>query len=331
MNIARSPALFAMLAMLHASDVLAQRSAPRDYPIIDMHLHAMRANSFGPPPQPICMGQMTLLGWDPAQSLNPGTLTACNQPVPSAETDDQLMRRTLAILERENIIGVTSGPGLRDWRAAAPERLIPGLLTAFGNLTPDSLRALLRSGEVRVLGEITTQYRGLSPAAPELDAYWSVAEEFDVPVGIHMGSGPPGIPMIGARTYRAASGRPLHLEEVLSRHPRLRVYVMHAGYPYIDELISLLLLYPQVYVDVGVIGWATPRPAFHQYLMRLVEAGLAQRVMFGSDQMVWPEAIEVTIQAIETAEFLTPTQKRDIYYENARRFLRLDATVGAAK
>jgi hypothetical protein len=45
--------------------------------------------------------------------------------------------------------------------------------------------------------------------------------------------------------------------------------------------------------------------------------------MFGSDQMVWPEALEHAIRAIESAEFLSEQQKRDILYENAARFLRL--------
>jgi hypothetical protein len=329
MNLSRWLVTGFLLTTWLAPDVYSQRSsAARDYPIIDMHLHAMRAASYGPPPQRVCMGQMTLLGWDPRQPLNPTSLVNCDTPVLSARTDDELMRQTLAILERENIIGVTSGPRLAEWRAAAPERTIPGLLTAFGNLTPDGLRAQLQAGSVRVLAEVTTQYRGLGPNAPELDPYWSVAEEFDVPVGIHMGSGPPGSPMMGGRTYRAATGRPLLLEEILVRHPRLRVYVMHAGYPYADELISLMLLYPQVHADVGVIAWATPRPAFHQFLKRLVDAGLVQRVMFGSDRMVWPEAITATIEAIETADFLTAAQKRDVFSENARRFLRLDASRG---
>jgi hypothetical protein len=45
--------------------------------------------------------------------------------------------------------------------------------------------------------------------------------------------------------------------------------------------------------------------------------------MFGSDQMIWPEAIERAIQSIEDAPFLTEQQKRDILYNNAARFFRL--------
>jgi hypothetical protein len=48
--------------------------------------------------------------------------------------------------------------------------------------------------------------------------------------------------------------------------------------------------------------------------------------MFGSDQMIWPGLIEPAIRSIEQATFLTPKQKRDIFYNNAARFLRLSKT-----
>ena len=56
---------------------------------------------------------------------------------------------------------------------------------------------------------------------------------------------------------------------------------------------------------------------------RLVDAGLGNRLMYGSDAGVWPDAIRLSIEALEAATFLTPTQRRDILYNNAARFLRL--------
>lgn len=58
-------------------------------------------------------------------------------------------------------------------------------------------------------------------------------------------------------------------------------------------------------------------------LRRLVDAGFGKRIMFGSDQMIWPQAIGNGIDTIEHADFLTTEQKRDILYNNAARFLRL--------
>ncbi|MEJ2542260.1 MAG: amidohydrolase family protein [Gemmatimonadota bacterium] len=148
-----------------------------------------------------------------------------------------------------------------------------------------------------------------------------MAEALDIPVGIHIGPGPPGVFHLGSEGYRARLHSALTLEPVLVRHPKLRVYIMHAGFPMIDDLLALLYAHPQVYVGVGVIVFT--RPDFDGYLRRIVEAGHGNRVMFGSDQMVWPEVIERSIDRIEGLPFLTERQKRDILYDNAARFLRL--------
>jgi predicted TIM-barrel fold metal-dependent hydrolase len=43
--------------------------------------------------------------------------------------------------------------------------------------------------------------------------------------------------------------------------------------------------------------------------------------------MVWPEAIGMAIEGIESAKFLSKEEKRDIFYNNAARFLKLKETV----
>ena len=140
-----------------------------------------------------------------------------------------------------------------------------------------------------------------------------------------MGPGPPGAAYFpDMKTYRARLSSPLELEEALIKHPNLRVWIMHAGWPMIDDLLALLWAHPQVYVDTGVIDFVIPRAAFHRYLQRIVEAGFEKRIMFGSDQMNWAKAIDYALESINTAPFLTEEQKRDILYNNAARFLRLD-------
>lgn len=66
-----------------------------------------------------------------------------------------------------------------------------------------------------------------------------------------------------------------------------------------------------------------PRAQFHDALKRMVDAGFEKRILFGSDQMYWPDAIGEAIRAIDEAPFLSAQQKRDIFYGNAARFLRL--------
>jgi predicted TIM-barrel fold metal-dependent hydrolase len=103
----------------------------------------------------------------------------------------------------------------------------------------------------------------------------------------------------------------------------MRVYVMHAGMPMVDEMIMLMNAHPQVYVDISADNWGVPRKEFHLTLKRLVDAGYGKRIMFGSDQMAWTGVVPIAIASIKEAPFLTESQKRDILYNNAARFLRL--------
>jgi uncharacterized protein len=250
----------------------------------------------------------------------------CSDPVWSPATDEALMNETLAVLKRRNIIGVLSGTAdrVKRWRELAPDHIIPGLGFQLGPKAPsvEEVRRLHGAGDLAVLAEVSNQYVGIAPDDPAFEPYLAMAEEADLPVGIHIGTGPPGAPYLGFGKYRARLHSALLLEEPLLRHPKLRMYVMHAGWPMIDDLLSLFWAHPQVYAEVGAIDWALPRPEFHRYLQRIVEAGFGKRVMFGSDQMVWPGVIERAIESIESAPFLSATQKRDILYNNAARFLR---------
>jgi predicted TIM-barrel fold metal-dependent hydrolase len=243
------------------------------------------------------------------------------------------MEATIAIMERRNIIGVTSGPQRNVWQDRVGDRIIPGT-QYFMNLRPappvDFLRQQILAGAFRVFAEITIQYAGIEPSDPEFEPYVALAEELDIPMGIHVGPGPPGAPYLFAPNYRARLHSPLLYEDILIRHPDLRLYLMHAGWPMLDDLLALMWAHPQVYVGVGVISWGLPPAEFHRYLRTIVEAGFGDRVMFGSDHMVWPGALEFAIENIESAEYLSDQQNRDILYNNAARFLKLsDAEIAA--
>jgi len=313
----------------------SSQSSNRDsLPIIDMHLHAVAADHLGPPPLATCT-PMPVPAWDPNRPYHEifaamHKTPPCPDPVWSPETDDELMSQTIEVMERLNIVGVLSGhepDRIATWMAAAPERFIPGLVLRFSEtgavLSTDSLRGLHSAGRLAVLGEVVNQYAGITPDDERMRPYWELAEELDIPVGIHVGTGPPGVIYLGSRGHLARLNSPLTMEEVLIRHPRLRVYLMHAGYPMLDDLLAVLYAHPQVYVDVGIIVYQRPRPEFYRYLRAIVEAGYGNRVMFGSDQMVWPGAIERAVEVIREAPFLSEEQKRDILYNNAARFLRL--------
>ena len=297
-------------------------------PIIDMHLHAHTLSMYGTPPPAVCTNdqEITFPGLDPREPVTFAALRRCRAPLRAPNTDTELLRGMLEMLERYNIRAVATGrlDEVTKWRSAAPDRIIPATpFDDYEKREPAALRRLFSEGKFAVFAEISSQYNGLSPTNPSLEPYFALAEELDIPVGIHMGEGPPGAAYVSSPKYRARLTSPLLLEELLLRHPRLRVYVMHYGSPLVDEMISMLFSHPQLYVDVAGNDWSLPRKEFHGHLRRLVEAGFGKRIMFGSDAMVWPQTIPIAIQSIESADFLTSEQKRDIFYNNAARFLRL--------
>jgi uncharacterized protein len=293
--------------------------------MLDMHLHAHTLAMYGDPPPSVCTKdqEIVLPGVDPRDSMTYERVKSCPAPLRAPTTDAELLRMTVERLERYNMRAVTTGPleEVTGWRAAAPERIIPAVpFDEYERREPDAYRRLVAEGRIAAFAEISGQYAGLVPGDESLEPYLALAEELDIPVGIHMGEGPPGAAYRGSPRFRARLSSPFLLEEVLLRHPRLRVYVMHYGSPLVDEMIAMLYAHPQLYVDIGANDWLPPRKQFHDHLRRLVDAGFGKRILFGSDQMVWPEAIE----SVESAEFLTEAQKRDILYHNAARFLRLD-------
>ncbi len=322
--------LFFVLQLLFLPSVVHPQQQP--LPIIDMHLHASSLDDFGGG-VPVCTNDQKIVypGWDPKEPIVFGQLKRCESPMPAAASDEALMRESLALLERLNIYAVTSGAQDRvnEWRAASPQRVIPALsftTSRPGPRTPEEFRQLHAAGKLAVLAENGAQYHGKTLGDESYDAFFALAEELDIPVGVHLGEGPVGgAHFLGGPTpsaYRARLTSPFQLEEVLIRHPRLRIYVMHYASPLVDEMIALLFSHPQVYVDIACNNWSLPREYFYSQLKRLIDAGFEERIMWGSDQMAWPGTIEVAIETIEEAPFLSTKQKRDIFYNNAARFLR---------
>jgi predicted TIM-barrel fold metal-dependent hydrolase len=311
---------------------VAQTTATPPPPIIDMHMHAKTADWLGPPPVALCIPLHSHFAWhDPKQPFQDRFVSSfkrppCAKPFWSPATDEDLLQRTLAVMKRRNVIGILSGQPelLQKWRAASPDRFIPSVeLEIDGKqLSPTSILRLIEARQASVLGEVTNQFSGVAPDDERMRPYWALAEALDIPVGIHMQEGPPGAAFLFP-AYRVRLSNPLLLEDVLVRHPKLRVFVMHYGTPFLDEMVAMLHAYPNLYVETGGIQWAHPREYFYAQLKQLIDAGLGKRVMFGSDTFTWPELLEVSIQTIEEAPFLSPEQKRDILYNNAARFLRL--------
>ena len=293
------------------------RNNAKSYPIIDIHMHSFQWDVYGHPPPP---------------NLITGKR-------PAARSNTEVIKAYIAEMDRHNIV-LAVGSGelemVKKMKAQVPNRFIGGIefpkYTAPVNKRMEKwpslneLRRLYESGELKIMGEITAQYAGVAPNDPKLEPYFALAEELDIPVCLHTGFGPPMSPYMGDPDFRMRHGNPLLLEDVLVNHPRLRVFIAHGGYPYLEETIALMLMYRQVYVDISAIDWLLTQEEFQTYLQRLVQARLGERIMFGTDQMIWPETVGISIDAINSATFLSEEQKQNIFFNNAARFLRLDTS-----
>ncbi|SFO83078.1 amidohydrolase family protein [Qipengyuania nanhaisediminis] len=327
--------LLVSLPMLLA---LAPSSAFGREPIIDMHMHADATSDY-PPNMYYCVPLMDL---EPAiehssdigqQYLKAWQAAECDDPIVPADSDEVLMRQTIERLEANNAIALLQGPPdrVKDWMKAAPGRFIPSIQFSVERDDHEDLgwlREALTNGGFVMLGEVTNQYRGIAPNDPRMNGVWALMEELDVPIGYHMGTGPPGASTI-IPSYRVSAGNPILLEDVLSGHPSLRISIQHMATGFQDELKMMLWTYPQLYVELsGPITWSRN---FHTDLKALVDAGLENRILFGVDALIWPELLDRSIEIIEGAEYLSEEQKRKILFENAVRFLKLDPEDTRAK
>jgi len=169
----------------------------------------------------------------PPRILCPNDVTPCARPPSAYTTDKALIEGTLEFMRRHNIVrAITSNHDfdrLSEWTNADPKRFLisPTLSGRPGEPNLADLREKYKDGTFEVMGEMGFQYSGRSPNDPAIAPYFSLAEEFDIPVLIHTCG-------IGARQrmFRSAFGDPLLLEEVLKRHPKLRLWVENGGYPF---------------------------------------------------------------------------------------------------
>lgn len=298
--------MIAIVAMWAAGPAETSAQQSYDGPMIDMHLHASS------------MLQRTADGRPRPRSCNP---QPCQSGPAEAKTAEDVLRLTLEAMERNNIVlGFLSSDSLEDtyqWLEAAPGRFIASPSVGDPDLIDlNDLRKEYESGRLGGMGELGIQYAGIAVGDSRVTPFFALAEEFDVPVLIHHhGTGGP------SDQFRISLGHPEQLEEVLIRHPRLRIFIETSGFPYLEETIALMYRYPNVYGDLSL--WKYPAEMANRYLRDLVQAGLGKRLMFGSDQVQWPEVIEEMIDLIESADYLSEEQKRDIFYNNAAHFLEL--------
>lgn len=130
-----------------------------------------------------------------------------------------------------------------------------------------------------------------------------LAERHNLPVKIHTGH------YAGNGSMPIDRIRPGHLSGLLRKYPKVRFVLMHIGYPYGDELVSLAKHYPNIWVDM-CWAWSIDPFSSSDFLRRMIHAVPANKLfVFGGDSG-WP-FISVGY-AIQARRWLTRTLQAEV-------------------
>lgn len=283
------------------------KTGPPPRKIIDVHFHAHLSTDF--------------------EKVMPNPVTG--NP-PKWKTDEEFVSVMLGALKDNNVVKVIASGSLarlKDFQTMNPERVIPALNYPDNqnNPLPDTASFIRYFNEKKflVFGELALQYEGKTLADPEFEPYLVICERLGIPVALHTGMGPPNTPYTCCPKFRTYLGNPQLIEEVLIKHPKMKIQLMHMGFPWLQETKAILNVYPQVYADISAVNWRRPIADFYSYFKSLIDAGYGKRLMYGSDQGAWSDAIALSIKNVENAPFLSEEQKQDIFYNNAARFYNI--------
>lgn len=126
-----------------------------------------------------------------------------------------------------------------------------------------------------------------------------------------------------ARGFKSELGRPYHYENLAIKYPELRFSLTRVGWPWVEETAMLLMKYPNVYADLGVMYFGTAQE-FMRYLLEhalqkgWVERSLRHQLMFASEN---PRFEQIRMAQALDNYFSSDKTERLIMGENALVFM----------
>ena len=247
------------LALLAAAAAMssAQNTDNKVPPVIDVHVHAMDG-SF-PGVGPMCPFPAGFAASDPRAKEEPfGWVKQECSPMLYPAQNGQYMQEVLAEMERLNVTAVVFGEpkSVKKWKDAAPARVIPGTSFTAGmgggsRASLEDLRNDFARDGFKVMGEIGSAVSGnLSQRSIGRQAISRWLKSWIFPLASTWA------PAAGPRQRRHAKVPRFHGQSAAARGSsgatsKTAPSIMHAGYPMIDNLLTLLQANSHVYVDVA--------------------------------------------------------------------------------
>lgn len=119
------------------------------------------------------------------------------------------------------------------------------------------------------------------PADSALDPIYECCVQHNKPIIFHAGM---SLEPNTNSTYASPAG----FEEVALKYPNLRICLAHFGWPWVKETAALMLKYPNIYSDTGLLYFDSAREFYnHVFKVELgqhwIDRSLRHQVMFGSN------------------------------------------------
>ena len=154
------------------------------------------------------------------------------------------------------------------------------------------------------------------PADRRFDALWEAASALGAICLFHTGMMAAGAGTPGGRGEVLEYTRPLHLDALAARFPRLQILAAHPSWPWHEEMLAVARHKSNVWLDLS--GYL-PRYMPESFL-KMATGLLQDQVLFGSDYpFIMPERWLADFERVE----VRPEAREKILIGNAKRLLGL--------
>ncbi|MYH62599.1 MAG: amidohydrolase [Caldilineaceae bacterium SB0675_bin_29] len=137
----------------------------------------------------------------------------------------------------------------------------------------EQLTHAIRNLGLRAL-KLSGAYQNFNPADTRYDPLYSKAQELDIPIFWHQST----------TTFAATPlrwSKPILLDEVAQRFPKLRQMICHIGHPWHTDAVMVMRKHKNVYGDMSGFGFRRLR--FYEALATAIEYDVGHKIFFGSD------------------------------------------------
>lgn len=175
---------------------------------------------------------------------------------------------------------------IRNEEIAQLVNLDPSRFIGFGSVDP------FRTGALEILDKAFSEYNffglKLNPSSQQFDprdarleAIYQLCIQHDRPIIFHCG-------MSLEPNALMHFSHPMNFEPVAAAYPNLRICLAHFGFPWVRETACLMLKYPNLYADTGLLYFDSALEFYTEIFQKQlgshwIDRSLRHQVMFGSN------------------------------------------------